>query len=194
MFKLNTNKEVLSILVKDYINSEKKSYIEKVSGKQIPFNNDEIASVSKILAEQTNGTGIHVKDIDKAIDAYLMENNYAYEGSSEVSLSKQYVFKTEDNYYYYSLIELDIFGGARSISEAMSLISRDIKNNAKAIKKNSAIAASNKINLSVVKDNSTKYIQDKNPMRVMHGSYDVTTGEISLKCKVDDLNNMYSNC
>jgi hypothetical protein len=194
MFKLNNNKEVLNILVKDYIHEEKKSYIEKVSGKQIPFNSEEISVISKILAEQSNGTGIHVKDIDMAIDTYLKEHNYAYEGSNEVSLSKQYVFKTEDNYYYYSLIELDIYGGARSVSEAMSLISKEIKNSSRAIRKNNAILASNKINLSVVKDNSTKYIQDKNPMRVMHGSYDINTGEISLKCKVDDLNNMYSNC
>lgn len=191
MYKLNANKEVLGAMIKDYLNAERKSYIEKYSKKAIPFNKDEIAVISKILAEQTNGTGIHVKDIDRAVDEYLMRNNYAYENDAAVSLSRQYVAKTEGNYYYYSLIELNIFGGARSISEAKYLISQDITNNIKNIKKNPELVEANKININIVKDNSTKYLKDSEPLRVMYGSYDIETDEISFKFKREDMVKVY---
>ena len=191
MYKLNANKEVLNILVIDYLNAEKKSYIEKNSGKSIPFNNAEIAEISKILAEQTNGTGIHVKDIDRAVDEYLMRNDYVYEGAD--GFSKQYVAKTEKNYYYYSLIELDVYGGARTVSEAMYLISKEIEKNLKGIKKNTELVTSNKIHLNIVKDNSTKYLSDSTTVIVMQGVYDIQSDEISFTSKRKDIGSINQN-
>ena len=190
MYKLNANKEVLNILVKDYLNAEKKSYIEKNSNKQIPFNSSEISSISQILAEQTTGTGINVKDIDKAVDEFLMRCNYAYEGAD--GFSKKYVAKSEENYYYYSLIELEIYGGARSVSEAMYLISKEIEKNLKNIKKNTELTNSNKIHLSIVKDNSTKYLSDSTTAWVMHGFYDIESDEVNLKSKRKNIGDICS--
>ena len=193
MYKLNANKEVLTIMIKDYLNAEKKSYIEKYSGKPIPFNSIEVSSIAKILSEQTNGLGIHIEDIDKAVDEHLMRSNYAYEHSAGVNLSNQYVAKTEENYYYYSLIELDIYGGARNVSEAMYLISQEARRNLKFIKRNPNLLENNKIKLSIVKNNSTKYLQDSSLLRVMYGTYDVATGEIELKFKDEDMVHIYPN-
>lgn len=191
MYKLNANKEVLGVMIKDYLNAERKSYIEKNSKKAIPFNKDEIAAISKILAEQSNGVGIHVKDIDRAVDEFLMRNNYAYENDAAVPLTRQYVEKIEDNYYYYSLIELNIFGGARTISEAMYLVSSELENNFKSIRKNPELMESNKININIVKDNSTKYIKDSDAIRVMGGVYDIEADKISFDFNRRDMIKMY---
>lgn len=193
MYKLNANKEVLGAMVKDYLNAERKSYIEKNSKKPIPFNKEEIAIISKILAEQSNGVGIHVKDIDRAVDEFLMRNNYAYENDAAVSLSRQYVAKTEDNYYYYALIELNIFGGARTISEAMYLVSQELDNNYKAIRKNPELVEANKININIVKDNSTKYLKDSEPVRIMSGAYDIAEDKVSIDFTRKDMTRLYQN-
>ena len=193
MYKLNANKEILGAMVKDYLNAEKKSYIEKNSKKVIPFNKEEIAIISKILSEQSNGVGIHVRDIDRAVDEFLMRSNYAYENDATVSLSRQYVAKTEENYYYYALIELNIFGGARSISEAKYLISQEITNNLKNIRKNPELLESNKININIVKDNSTKYLKDSDPVRVMSGSYDIEADDITFKFRREDMVKLYQS-
>lgn len=193
MYKLNANKEVLGFMIKDYLNVEKKSYIEKNSKKPIPFNKEEIAEISKILAGQNNGMGIHVKDIDRAVDEFLMRNNYIYENDASVSLSRQYVAKTEDNYYYYALIELNIFGGARTISEAMYLVSKELDNNYKNIRKNPELVEGNKININIVKDNSTKYLKDSEPFRIMSGSYDIAEDKVSIDFTRKDMTRIYQN-
>lgn len=193
MYKLNANKEILGAMIKDYLAAERKSYIEKNSKKAIAFTKEDVAVISKILAEQSNGVGIHVKDIDRAVDEYLMRNNYAYENDAAVALSRQYVAKTEDNYYYYALIELNIFGGARSISEAMYLISQELEMNAKSIRKNPSLLETNKININIVKDNSTKYLKDSDPIRVLSGSYDIEADEVNFKFKSADMSKIYSS-
>lgn len=193
MYKLNANQEVLTIMIRDYLNAEKKSYIEKYTGKQIPFNMEEITAIAKILSEQTNGLGILIEDIDKAVDEHLMRSNYAYEHSSGLNLSNQYVAKTEENYYYYSLIELDIYGGARNVSEAMYLISQEARRNLKFIKRNPKLLEGNKIKLNIVKNNSTKYLKDSSSIIVMHGTYDITTGGIQLNFKDEDMAHIYPN-
>lgn len=193
MYKLNANKEVLGFMIKDYLNVEKKYYIEKNSKKPIPFNKEEIAEISKILAGQNNGVGIHVKDIDRAVDEFLMRNNYIYENDASVSLSRQYVAKTEDNYYYYALIELNIFGGARTISEAMYLVSKELDNNYKNIRKNPELVEGNKININIVKDNSTKYLKDSEPFRIMSGSYDIAEDKVSIDFTRKDMTRIYQN-
>lgn len=191
MYKLNSNKEVLSILIKDYLNSERKSYVEKNSGKGIPFNEKEIAEIANILSEQINGSEISIKNIDKSVDEYLMRNNYAYEGAE--GFSKKYVAKSEENYYYYSLIELDIFGGARTVSEAMYLISKDIGRSLRAIKRNSELVKNNKIHLNIVKDNSTKYLKDSTTALIINGYYDIKEDEVNLKSKRKNIGDMYSS-
>lgn len=187
MYKLKKNKDVLITVIRDYIAAEKKMYLEKNSRQVIGFNDHDIEIIASVLCDQMDDWSISVQDIDKAVDTYLKNIGYVYDNE----ITKQYVKRAEENYYYYGLAELNITGSARSISEAMYLISKEIDSNLKTIAKIAEASDKKTITINIVKDNSTKFFKD-NAVRIMSGHYDSQTGEVGVKFEVQDIKNVFS--
>lgn len=184
VFNLSNSIEALEMLIKDYLNSCKGSYIDKTSGNQILFCKNDIKNIAETLSMRLKSKRqVDVLDIDQAVDEYLSSRGYAY----DYRITNQYAKKHDSNFYYYGVLDFNKYGSARSVNEALKLIASEIKASLKSLNSNSKEVQNDKVAINIVKDSSTKYIKDTNQQVIAQGYYKISTAQVSLTFDIDKM-------
>lgn len=178
------NQKILYMMVNESLDANKDFYIDGVTGEEIEVLPEEIEKIANILADiLRNKKTISSKDIERATDRHLYEKGYVF----DISRSKKYIKKAEDNYFYYSIVELNYVSSGNSIGEVIFGILKKIKENRNKLEKCIDVI-DNLVTVNIVKDNSTRFIEDYNMVDIT-GVYNLTTGKLSLDF---DMNKMLS--
>lgn len=179
------NKKVLTMMIKENIENNRNIFKKDINSDDLIIQNNDIDSISTLLSNRIkNKTNISIDDIDISIDDFLSSKGYIF----DTTIEKKYKKSPYGNYYYFGIVELKYYGSAVSMDELILKIKKVLSDNYEKIRRSTRVF-NDLVNINIVKDNSSKFIEDKNKIFYRAG-FNVSNKNLILNLNIDEMNKL----